>query len=67
MGDLVLVSAVSVALADPALPVDMCAVLLDHLEDIVMGSHPSLGRLVDCCFGTAATQSHSVGRAPPPV
>ena len=43
MGDLVPVSAVSVALADPALPGDMCAVLPDHLEDIVTGSHPSLG------------------------
>ena len=43
VGDLVPVSAVSVALADPALPGDMCAVLPDHLEDIVTGSHPSLG------------------------
>ena len=43
VGDLVPVSAVSVALADPALPGDMCTVLPDHLEDIVTGSHPSLG------------------------
>ena len=58
MGDLVPVSAVSVALADPALadpaladpaladpalPDDVCVTLPDHLEDIVTGSHPSLG------------------------
>ena len=43
VGDLVPVLAVSVALADPALPDDMCVVLPDHLEEIVMGSHPSLG------------------------
>ena len=43
MGDLVPVSAVSVALADPALPGEMCDALPDHLEDIVTGSHPSLG------------------------
>ena len=38
VGDLVLVSAVSVAL-----PGEMCAALPDHLENIVTGSHPSLG------------------------
>ena len=43
VGDLVLVSAVSVALAAPDLPGDMGVVLPDHLEDIVTGSHPSLG------------------------
>ena len=43
VGNLVPVSAVSVAL---------CVALPDHLEDIVTGSHPSLGRLVDCCFGS---------------
>ena len=43
VGNLVPVSAVSVALADPGLPDDMCVVLPDHLEEIVMGSHPSLG------------------------
>ena len=43
VGDLVPVSAVSVALADPALPGEMCEALPDHLEDIVMGSRPSLG------------------------
>ena len=42
VGDLVPVSAVSVALADPALPDNMCVALPDHLEDIVTGSHPSL-------------------------
>ena len=36
-------SAVSVALADPALPGEECETLPDHLEDIVTGSHPSLG------------------------
>ena len=50
VGDLVPVSAVSVALADSALLGEMCEALPDHLEDIVTGSHPSLGRLVDCCF-----------------
>ena len=43
VGQLVPVSAVSVALADPGLPDDGCVVLPDHLEEIVMGSHPSLG------------------------
>ena len=43
VGKLVPISAVSVALADPGLPDDMCVVLPDHLEEIVMGSHPSLG------------------------
>ena len=43
VGDLVPVSAVAVALADPALRNDMYVALLDHLEDIVTGSHPSLG------------------------
>ena len=38
--DLVPVSAVSVALPDPALQGDMCAVLPDHLEYIVTGSRP---------------------------
>ena len=35
--------AVSVALADPELSGDIRVVLPDHLEDIVTGSHPSLG------------------------
>ena len=43
VGNLVPVSAVSVALADLGLPDDVCVVLPDHLEEIVMGSHPSLG------------------------
>ena len=40
---LVPISAVSVAFADPELPGDMCIVLPDHLEEIVMGSHLLLG------------------------
>ena len=32
-----------VALADPELSGDICVALPDHLEDIVTGSHPSLG------------------------
>ena len=52
VGDLVPVSAVSVALVYPALPNDMCEALSDHLDDFVTGSHPFLGRLVDCCFGS---------------
>ena len=43
VGKLVPISAVSVALAEPGLTGDMCVVLPDHLEDIVTGSHPSLG------------------------
>ena len=43
VADLVPVSAVLVALTDPALPNDMGEPLPDHLEDIVTGSHPSLG------------------------
>ena len=41
---LVSVSAVSVALADPVLPGEGCETLQEHLENIVTGSHPSLGR-----------------------
>ena len=43
VGSLVPVSAVSLALADPGLPDDVYVVLPDHLEEIVMGSRPSLG------------------------
>ena len=43
VGQLVPISAVLVALADPELPGDRYVVLLDHLEEIVTGSHPSLG------------------------
>ena len=46
VGKLVPVSAVSVALADPGLPDDMCVVLPDHLDEIVMGSYPSWGEAV---------------------
>ena len=40
VGDLVPVTAVSVTLAEPG---EMCAALPDHMENIVTGSHPSLG------------------------
>ena len=43
LGNLVPVSAVSVAMAEQALSEDECVSLPDHLEDIVTGSHPSLG------------------------
>ena len=43
VGNLVLVSAASVALVEPFLPSEECGTLPDHLEDIVTGSHPSLG------------------------
>ena len=43
VGNLVPVSAVAVAMAEQALPRDACVTLPGHLEDIVMGSHPSLG------------------------
>ena len=43
IGDLVPVLAVSVARSDLQLPVKVTTVLPDHLEDIVKGSHTSLG------------------------
>ena len=43
MGKLVPISAVLVSLADLELSGDMRVILPDHLEDIVTGSHPSLG------------------------
>ena len=42
VGKLVPVSAISVALADPGLPNEEQATLPEHLEEIVVGSHPSL-------------------------
>ena len=43
VGNLVPVSTVSVALAEPVLSGEEYGTLPDHLEDIVTGSHPSLG------------------------
>ena len=43
IGDLVPVLAVSVARSDLQMPIKGTAVLPDYLEDIVQGSHPSLG------------------------
>ena len=43
VGLLVPISAVSVSLVDPKLPGDRGVVLPEHLEEIVTGSHPSLG------------------------
>ena len=43
IGDLVPVLAVSVARSDLQRPIKRTAVLPDYLEDIVQGSHPSLG------------------------
>ena len=43
VGKLVPISAVSVALSELQLPVDKVVSLPEHLEDIVEGSHPSLG------------------------
>ena len=43
VGNLVPVFAVSVALAEPVRPGEVGGTLPDHLEDIVMWSHPSLG------------------------
>ena len=42
VGKLVPVSAASAALADPGQPDDGRVALPDHLEEIVLGSHPSL-------------------------
>ena len=46
IGKLVPVAAISVALADPGYPNDGLAALPDYLEEIVVGSHPSLGDLL---------------------
>ena len=43
VGQLAPVSAISVALADPGMPNEGYVALPEHLEEIVMGSHPSLG------------------------
>ena len=43
VGKLVPVSVISVALADPGLPIEDHTILPEHLENIVRGSHPSLG------------------------
>ena len=43
VGKLVPVSVISVALADPGLPNEEHATLPEHLEEIITGSHPSLG------------------------
>ena len=43
IGKLVPISAVSVALSELQLPADGIVLLPEHLEDIVKGSHPSLG------------------------
>ena len=43
IGKLVPVAAISVALADPGHPMDGPAALPEYLEEIVAGSHPSLG------------------------
>ena len=43
VGKLVPISAVSVALSELQLPMDEVVRLPEHLEDIVKGSHPSLG------------------------
>ena len=43
IGKLVPVAEISVDMEDPGLPTDGPATLPDHLEEIVGGSHPSLG------------------------
>ena len=43
VGKIVPVPAVSVALSEIRMPIDKAASLPEHLEDIVSGSHPSLG------------------------
>ena len=42
VGKLMPVSAISVALADPGWPSEEHAILPEHLEEIIAGSHPSL-------------------------
>ena len=43
IGKLVPVAAISVAMEDPGLPTDGPTALPEYLEEIVGGSHPSLG------------------------
>ena len=43
VGKLVPVPAISVAIADPGMPNEELVTLPEHLEEIVTGSHPSLG------------------------
>ena len=43
IGKLVPVAVISVALEDPGFPKDGPAALLEYLEEVVAGSHPSLG------------------------
>ena len=50
VGNLIPVSAVSVALAEPVRPGEVSGALPDHLEDIVMGSHPFLGEAGQLLF-----------------
>ena len=50
IGQLVPISAVSVALSELQLPADGVVSLPEHLEDIVKGSNPRWGKpVVDCC------------------
>ena len=63
VGKLVPIAAASVAHADPELPGDMCVVLPDHLEEIVMGSHRLLGQAGDPFMQTeVGFLGHIVGR-----
>ena len=59
VGNLVPISAILVALAEPTIPSGVCDTLPDHLEDIVTGSH-----LVDYCSGTFSIGMNMCFRRP---
>ena len=64
VGNLVPVSAVSVALAEPVLPGEECGTLPDNLEDIVTDPTPLWERPVGCCSGTFSIGMHMFSRRP---
>ena len=64
VGNLVPVSAVSVALAEPVLPGEKCGTLPDNLEYIVTGSHPSLGEAGWLLLRNLSLNTHTFSRRP---
>ena len=70
VGKLVPVAAISVALTVPGFPNDGPAALPEHLEEIIAGSHPSLGNsgrqllrtscfVIDTCFGAGGASNRA--------
>ena len=60
IGKLVPVAAISVAMEDTGIPNEGPAALLEYLEEIVGGFHPSLGLdiLLQTCFSGAGGTSY---------